>query len=69
VTPRRKSSRGKDVTETTAETLPYSLSRKSPIDPELRAVIDAWPGMSEAIRRAVMALVYAGSEARHLPSV
>jgi hypothetical protein len=61
VTPRRKGKLDKDVTETPPETLPYSLSRKSqnPFskDRDLVRLVDAWPALPEAIRRAILALV------------
>jgi hypothetical protein len=33
------------------------LARETEIDPDLARVVSAWPGLPEAIRRAVLALI------------
>jgi len=35
-------------------------ARIAPIDPELAAVVDAWPGLPGAIRAAILAMIRAG---------
>jgi hypothetical protein len=42
------------------EPLAHSLARESQIDPALARIIDAWPALPEAIRRAMLALAESG---------
>ncbi len=42
------------------EPLAQTLARETQIDPDLARVIDAWPELPEAIRRAMLALVESG---------
>jgi hypothetical protein len=40
--------------------LAYSLARETQIDPFLARIIDAWPTLPEAIRRAMLSLAESG---------
>jgi hypothetical protein len=46
-----------EVTETLPKSLAHSLARETQIDPDLARIVEAWPGLPEAIRRAVLALI------------
>jgi hypothetical protein len=48
------------VTDTPPETLRYSLRCDSQINPTLARIIDVWPALPEAIRRAMLALAESG---------
>jgi hypothetical protein len=37
--------------------LALQLAQETPIDPDLAAILDAWPTLPEPIRRAMLALV------------
>jgi hypothetical protein len=50
----------KAVKATPPEPLAYSLARESEIDNALARIIDAWPTLPEAIRRAMLALAESG---------
>jgi hypothetical protein len=49
-----------DIIANSAEPLANSLARESQIDPALARIIDAWPTLPTAIRRALMALAESG---------
>ena len=51
-----------DVTETGGRVLPSCLPESAEIDPELSRLIEAWPTLPEAIRRAIQALIGASVE-------
>jgi hypothetical protein len=42
--------------------LAQTLARESQIDPSLARIVDAWPRLPEAIRKAMLALAESGSE-------
>jgi hypothetical protein len=51
----RKSSKG--LAPTDPQPLAQTLARETSIDPELARVIEAWPDLPQAIRRALLALI------------
>jgi hypothetical protein len=51
---------GQEVRPLIPETLAQTLARISANDPGLACVLDAWPGLSEQIRRAILALAESG---------
>jgi hypothetical protein len=42
--------------------LAQTLARESTIDPALAWIVDAWPKLPEAIRKAMLALAESGGE-------
>ena len=51
------------VTETTNSVLPSGLPDSVPIDPDLAAVVEAWPKLPEAIKAGILAMIRAAGGA------
>jgi len=47
------------VTETANSVLPSGLPDSVPIDPDLAAVVEAWPKLPEAIKAGILAMIRA----------
>ena len=52
----------KAVTETGPEHLAQTLARNSQIDPALARIVEAWPKLPAAIRKAMLALAESGAQ-------
>ena len=61
VTPSTEGPLAESLATTPPIPLAQALARESQIDPTLARIVDAWPKLPEAIRRAMLALVESGS--------
>lgn len=60
IEPMAKSSENRGVGDQSGAECGALGAREASIDPELAAVVDAWPGLPRAIKAAILAMIRAG---------